>query len=737
MSKVITLIALMCLLTSCQKENDSLVNSDKSVGQKQDQELKDETKRMVHRLDRLIQSIDPMTGMFMNEERLKIMEQSLGQQTDIASHISLAIENLRAGESQKAADKFLYLLDHVKNKKLRRDIKSYLAISLMRVGEQANCINLHGSSSCIFPINKEAVHINKEGSTKAIQILSEMLNENPDDLVSQWLINIAYQTIGEHPDQIPSQWLINESKFKRDLSLKPFINIGPGSKTAEIDLAGGSVMDDFNGDGRLDIVSSGWGFHSGVSLFVNQGEGTFVNKTESAGLSQLMGGLNLSHADYDNDGDLDILVLRGAWNGSHGRIPNSLLQNNGDGVFVDVTESSGILSFHPTQVGVWADYNNDGWIDLYIGNENRSNDKSHPAELYHNNGDGTFTDVAKDVGLNTLGFVKGAAWGDYNNDGRPDLYVSNMGENNQLFENQMVNGTIQFKDVAVNLNLTRPIYSFPTWFWDYNNDGFEDIFVADFSPTAFMPDQNISMGEFQTHQYLLDYLKLKKPSVSSRLYKNNGDGTFTDVSHDSGMDRNLLAMGANYGDIDNDGFEDAYIGTGAPDFRAIIPNRMFKNQSGSHFVDVTLDSKTGHLQKGHGVSFGDYDNDGDQDIYTVIGGAYSGDFFQNALFQNQNQSNHWITIKLIGKGVNSFAIGSKVRLIINDNGKVREIFRTVSSGGSFGSNSYQLEIGLGQAKQIEELQVYWGGSGKPVIFENIQPNQRIKIHQGESSISSF
>ena len=137
--------------------------------------------------------------------------------------------------------------------------------------------------------------------------------------------------------------------------------------------------------------------------------------------------------DYNNDGHPDLLVLRGGWWAEHGKYPMSLLRNN-EVTFDDVTEEAGLLSLHPTQTAAWADYDNDGWLDLFVGHETAGKE-GHPSQLFHNNQDGTFTDVAHEFGMADLGFVKGVAWGDFNNDGRPDLYVSRKAQPNILFRN--------------------------------------------------------------------------------------------------------------------------------------------------------------------------------------------------------------------------------------------------------------------------------------------------------------
>src|SRR5690606_27936965 len=136
--------------------------------------------------------------------------------------------------------------------------------------------------------------------------------------------------------------------------------------------------------------------------------GSFTERTAESGLLGLIGCLNVVHADYNNDGYVDVLVLCGAWLGELGQHPNSLIRNNGDGTFTDVTEEAGLLSFHPTRAATWFDFNGDGHLDLFIGNESTPGENVHPSELYRNNGDGTFTECAKTHGAALVGFIKAA-----------------------------------------------------------------------------------------------------------------------------------------------------------------------------------------------------------------------------------------------------------------------------------------------------------------------------------------
>src|ERR1019366_1524192 len=190
--------------------------------------------------------------------------------------------------------------------------------------------------------------------------------------------------------------------------------------------------------------------------FHNNGDGTFTDRTAEAGLTGLVGGLNIVETDYDNDGRPDVLVLRGAWLGKEGHYPPSLLHNRGDGTFEDVTRRAGLLAFAPTQTAAWADFDGDGWLDVFVGAESTPGDKN-PCHLYRNNHDGTFTDVAAQAGLADLGFVKGVVWGDFNNDGRPDLCVTRLGAGNLLFRNDgMRDGHPVFTDVTARAGVKEP-----------------------------------------------------------------------------------------------------------------------------------------------------------------------------------------------------------------------------------------------------------------------------------------
>ena len=588
-------------------------------------------------------------------------------------------------------------------------LKGDLALAWLRLGEQQNCNWSRNADACILPIKGEGIHKERRGAAEAAKrygaLLSDPATEPENALVYRWLFNIAHMVLGQWPNAVPKQWLIAPAAFASDYDLGLFRDVATSRGVDVFGRAGGVVMEDFDNDGHLDLLTSHMGLEEQINYFRNRGDGTFVRMTERAGVKGLTGGLNMVQADYDNDGCIDVFVTRGAWLHDKGQHPSSLLRNNCDGTFTDVTARAGVLNNYPTQTAVWADFNGDGWVDLFVGNEIVRDKVRWPAEakdfrLYLNNRDGTFSDVGADSGIRLGGMVKGAAAEDYDNDGRPDLYVSVMGGQNRLFRNiGSEKGKPKFVDVTAQAGVGEPHMSFTCWFFDFNNDGRPDIFVSGYWAT--MP--NI------VREYLGD--KANAKGDRPRLYRNNGDGTFTDVSREARLDQLLLTMGANFGDLDNDGWLDFYLGTGAAPLTNIVPHQMFRSADGAYFQNVTTSGGFGHLQKGHAVAFGDLDNDGAQDVFEMIGGAYTADKFWSALFRNPGQKNHWIKLRLTGTRANRVGLGARIRVEVREGGVRRQIFTTVTSGGSFGASSLRPHIGVGAATVVDGIEIRWPGSG--------------------------
>jgi hypothetical protein len=689
------------------------------------------------------QEENPTQTGFLNKQAVAFYDQALKAALQKKDHgealdydeafkiqARLGNELLNAGESEKALKVFNALTQNVRtlakglDPSSESDVELSRALCYLRIGEQENCLTNHTIDSCLMPISKGGIHRLERGSRGAIEVLTKMLQRDKKDFAARWLLNIAYMTLGEYPDKVPARWLVPPTAFQSDYDIKRFPDVA-GTLGLDLDgFAGGSIAEDFDGDGNLDLMVSRWNLDKSGQLrfFRNNGDGTFTERTMEAGLRGIVGGLNMMQTDYNNDGYPDVFMLRGAWNGAGGHHPCSLLRNNKDGTFEDVTEAAGLLRFHPTQTAAWFDFNGDGWLDVFIGNESNGSDLN-PCELFRNNGDGTFTECAADAGLAVVKFVKGVASGDFNNDGHQDLFLSIRNGPNVLFRNDGgAAGTgkwsWKFTDVSRQAGITESRGTFPTWFWDYNNDGLLDILV-----TGYVIRDVSDVAR--------DYLGIPNQGEKARLYKNNGDGTFSDVTSASGLFKVLHAMGSNFGDLDNDGWLDFYLGTGDPSLSTLIPNRMFRNADGKFFQDVTTSGGFGHIQKGHGISFADFDNDGDQDIYEVMGGAYAGDNYRNVLFLNPGHGNHWITLKLEGIRSNRAAMGARIRVTVQTAQGERSIYKTVSTGGSFGASPLRQEIGLGQAKAIRSVEIFWPSTGKTQILTGLSLDHFYKVREDE------
>ena len=301
-------------------------------------------------------------------------------------------------------------------------------------------------------------------------------------------------------------------------------------------LSGGVVFEDFNRDGWLDLMVSSWGLRDSLRYFENQ-EGTFEEKTVAAGLGPVRSGLNLVHADYNNNGFPDVLVLRGAWLGEgHPKLPvekqwGRYLFGCDPGCWLVELPS------HPDRiVGRFLDGDGLGRPVYWKTNPPEKEDPT-PVNSIETTGMAPLRKWPQVRGIDVRAYVKAATWGDMDNDGDPDLYLSIWDQPNLLFRND---GAAGFTEISEMAGVGEPEISFPVWWWDYNNDGWEDLFVAGWKATA---------GDVAA-----EYLGRPHDAVLPRLYKNNQDGTFQDVTRDAALDKIIYAMGSNYGDLDNDGF---------------------------------------------------------------------------------------------------------------------------------------------------------------------------------------
>ena len=510
-----------------------------------------------------------------------------------------------------------------------------------------------------------------------------------------------------------------------------------------------AAVGDFNGDGLDDIflVSSRNGVDN--ALYENKGGFKFVNVTQRAGLTNFNStGTVASGAlwfDYDNDGWIDLLILRLGH--------NLLFRNNHDGSFSDVTSSSHLGDKRQNAISAIAfDYDRDGYQDVLVGGffaddvdlfklsttrilpkHGFTADNGGTKTLYHNNGDGTFTDVTAKAGINDTGFTTALGHGDYDNDNWPDFYIANDFGPDKLYRNQ---GDGTFADVTTKIMELDDRKGMNVDFGDYNNDGNLDIYVT-----------NITEPWFRE---------------CNMLWLNWDGEVLVDVSQETGTCDTGWGWGAKFIDFDNDGRLDIYVANGfisagnenyadvvdrwqeplrkgqTMDFAdALIwpaignktfagyeHNRLFRNQGDHVFEDVAPEAGVDSIFDGRGVAVADFDNDGAMDI----------------LVTNQNQmpllyhnlagrKNNWVEMKLKGAG-NRSAVGARVKLISGGESQMREI----NCGNGYQSqSSLTVHFGLNQTKNIDLIEIRWP-SGRKQQLRNVAPNQLLEIKEPSGSV---
>ena len=547
------------------------------------------------------------------------------------------------------------------------------------------------------------------------------------------------------------------------------IRYGPGGITAV----------DYNNDGFCDLF-----IPDGVEskLFRNRRDGTFEDVTEQAGLSGLDGVSVALFADYDNDGYKDLFVSRTFK-------PNQLFHNNGDGTFTDVTAQSGLGEDSCTTVAAWADYDNDGYLDLYVGRymDPRTNipttfyaRNGEPNQLYHNNGDGTFTNVTRKAGVGDKGLCLGAVWGDFNDDGFPDLYVANDFGRKTLYRN---NGDGTFTDITVRSKTLAYGAGMSASFVDYDNDGKFDFYVthirSEHSWYAEAPTvrrymlRSFTQGTWKTDMPLymeimrqsgLGFVRVFKQMASGNtLLRNKGDGTFEDVTTKAQANPYGWFWGAAFADFDNDGWQDAYAANGwvyndknteieldflnnvvtqqkqyktgiffDPKYFGHLSwhgwerNRYLRNNGDGTFLEAGHAAGTDLITNSRGVAVADFWNRGVMDI------AVAASTDRHALLKNEvGLDRNWLQIELIGTISNRDAVGTRVTIQVNGALQAREVVL----GDSYGSqSSLRLHFGLNLHKTVDRLTVRWPRSGMVQTFENVAGNRIIQITEGDNNL---
>jgi len=534
-------------------------------------------------------------------------------------------------------------------------------------------------------------------------------------LYDLWLLRLALEQTNEADPA--SVFPLRQERFNpADPPRLRFTDIAAELGIHRRDGNGTCAWGDYDGDGDWDVFTAGSGRF--MALFRNEG-GKFREVTEEAGLARVPSGYSLNLVDYDNDGRLDLYVSLNGWSGP---FPNRLLRNVGGGKFRDVSREAGVADPGSGFVSLWGDLDNDGRLDLVVAN-GVLKDGSVP-QIYRNNGDGAFTNVTERAGLKEpphYGAI-GIALGDYDRDGDLDLFINGLGKApNRLYRN---NGDFTFTNVTERAGVSQPPHNgFVAFFFDYNNDGWPDLLT-----TSLAAWDAVLQG--LTRQFSVPGPAAVHPDAP-RLFRNNRDGTFTDVTFEARLYHPTGTMGAGVADLDNDGFVDIYLGTGDPSLSRLEPNRLFRNNGDGTFTDLTFFAGVARPgRKGHGVCFVDFDEDGDLDVYAQQGGHYPGDEAENVFYRNERGSeNHWLEVELAATRGNRFAIGAEVLVKAGE----WTLYREVKGSEGFGATSpYRLHFGLGLHRRADALLVRWPG-GASQEFRNIEANQILQIREGSAA----
>ena len=626
-----------------------------------------------------------------------------------------------------------------------------LGVSWLRFGELRNCVDNHNSDSCLFPLSKLAQHRHREGAQKAVKYFETALRIRATSHLV-WLFNIAHQALGSPQNEIPKPWRLPRSAL---------VAIGSGSEPDGLkrmdDFAealglqsrqdtGGSngQAQDFDGDGRLDLILGGRHACSPMKYYRGTAEG-FENlrfEPNAKAVIDSLGVTNVLAGDIDNDGDLDLYLVRGGWVkwNSGAKIFNELLINQGKGRFEKL--SSGPLNPEGNRsvAALFSDFDLDGWLDLFVC------DEAQGPELYRGGRMG-FRRTVKNGGITYQGVCKGAAAGDLDGDGRAELFLALYGQNNQLYRNRSNQEGIRFELDLKSEVSDKPHFAFPAAFADLNNDSHLDLVVGSYYRDV------ANYSRFVLGKRYVDEV--------SRIFLNDGQGQLEDRTAMLKFSNPAPVMGMGIADLNGDGWLDILLGTGSVSFGDLVPNLVFVNRGGREFVELGRELGMSSLQKGHGVVTGDLDGDLRSDILWVNGGTIPGDNFFPSVYRNSSNQNQWIGLELEGVTSNRSAIGAKVVIeveapegraegradgpekpsdslqassVIQAKSRSKRIVRLVGSNTSFGSESLRLNIGLGRINKINRLTIHWPNSRRTVDSysekDGITAGKLIRVREG-------
>ncbi len=459
----------------------------------------------------------------------------------------------------------------------------------------------------------------------------------------------------------------------------------------------GAAMVDVDGDGRLDLLCAN---DNMPNFFYRQLHDGSFEPAEASWQIDLLSRSSwaILAADFDNDGDNDLYFVNGGFPGQ----PNRLLRNDlaTTDRFTDVSDVAGDANYSQRNFGgTTLDYNRDGRLDIFLTSPSGSN------VLLRNDGDLMFTDVSTEAGVSISGAYRHCSIGDYNNDGWIDIAVGGFQGANRVFRND---GDGTFTEVAAALGVSSPNLNFGLVFEDFDNDGWMDLFLP-------------------KYQY-------QDPTTgTTELFRNNGDGTFTDLSAATGMTAQT-DMGHNTGDVDGDGYPDIFIGTGHPGYTSDDVLWLMGSDGAGGFTASDVSESSEITSSGptrcHGVAFGDYDNDGDIDIYTNNGGPPSSpdQLQENFLWTNQGTVNTWTALRLVGVESNRTAVGARSRAIMNSG---RVVHRMLRVGNGFGNTDSHIQhYGVLPGEVVQRIEITWPNGTEQVV---LSPPMRVVTEVTEAS----
>ncbi|MEQ1945615.1 MAG: VCBS repeat-containing protein [Bryobacteraceae bacterium] len=604
----------------------------------------------------------------------------------------------------------------------------WLGMAQLRQGEAFNCLpnvmsadhmmDMDHAQYCALPIRK--FHQEPKYARAAAKTFLHLIETyGKDNHLYHWLLNYACMTSNDFPDGVPPAYRVTPEFVKafygegKDQTLRDFANIKfdeqAGHMGINIHNAGRGVgVEDFDRDGYLDIVTGG--SFDNLRYFHNTAGKGFEDWTERAGFGGFRQPFFITVADIDNDGAADLLVSRMFHDGI------TLFRNKGDGTFEDVTAKWNLPAsrednaLSSTWAAAWGDVNNDGKIDLFVSRLGMeipfaggllARPRFYSA-LYMNEG-GRFVEKTAEYGLGSVVkdmYFIGAAFGDYDNDGYTDLYMISP----------IVNETVLLRNLGGKKFEVSKAYDgvnggFVGAFVDVNHDGRLDIFEGGFSDAR----SSIEMTMFGANPD--DYHTGK-----SSVFIQQANGKFEEAK--GFFDMFGGTMGASFGDFDNDGCYDFYLGTGSPEGWFIFPKLMFKGildggNCALRTKNISATNNFATVQKGHGIVFFDFNNDGLQDIYSSLGGMWPADRWPNQFFVNQSDvKNHFVKIRLRGRKTNSLGIGAKITVTAGDASGAKIVRQAlVDQKTAFGSGPYLTQVGLANAAVVDGAEVYWPASG--------------------------